>query len=126
MYNNDSFEKVKFHPDIAEYFKELPSYNKHIKKPKIKKQWFAFWTSFFRRTERNKSKLCVWKIRNELQSWNNWKKDPIKQLEGSKSSIKDLFSDFLNEAKGFKYQITLKVTLKKYKQNGEIEFRPIY
>ena len=38
MYNNDSFEKVKFHPDIAEYFKELPSYNKHIKKPKIKKQ----------------------------------------------------------------------------------------
>ena len=126
MYNNDSFEKVKFHPDIAEYFKELPSYNKHIKKPKIKKQWFAFWTSFLRRTERNKSKLCVWKIRNELQSWNNWKKDPIKQLEGSKSSIKDLFSDLLNETKGFKYQITLKVTLKKYKPNGEIEFRPVY
>ena len=41
------------------------------------------------------------------------RKDPINQLEASKSSIKDLFSDLLNETKGFKYQITLKVTLKK-------------
>ena len=54
------------------------------------------------------------------------KKDVIKQLEASKSSIKDLFSDLLNETKGFKYQITLKVTLKKYKPNKEIEFRPVY
>ena len=29
-------------------------------------------------------------------------KDPIKQLEASKSGIKDLFSDLLNEAKNFK------------------------
>ena len=36
------------------------------------------------------------------------KKDPIRQLEASKSSIKDLFSDPLNETKGFKYQITFK------------------
>ena len=41
------------------------------------------------------------------------KKDPIKQLEASKSSNKDLFSDLLNETKCFKYQITLKVMLKK-------------
>ena len=40
------------------------------------------------------------------------KKDPIVQLEASKSSIKDLFSDLLNETKGFKYQITVKVLLK--------------
>ena len=40
-------------------------------------------------------------------------RDPIRQLEASKSSIKDLFSDFLNETKGFKYQITLKVILEK-------------
>ena len=44
----------------------------------------------------------------------------------SKSSIKDLFNDLLNETKGFKYQITLKVSLKKYKPNGEIEFTPVY
>ena len=54
------------------------------------------------------------------------KKDPIKQLKASKSSVKDLFSDLLSKAKGFKYQITLKVMLKKYKPNGEIKFRPVY
>ena len=40
------------------------------------------------------------------------RKNPIVQLEASKSSIKDLFSDLLNETKGFKYQITVKVLLK--------------
>ena len=53
------------------------------------------------------------------------KKDPIKQLETSKSSFKDELSDLLNETKGFKYKITLKVMLKKYKPNGQIEFRPV-
>ena len=52
------------------------------------------------------------------------KKDVIIQLEASKSSIKDLFIDLLNETRGFKYQITVKVLLKKYKSNGEIEFTP--
>ena len=33
------------------------------------------------------------------------KKDSIKQLEASKSSIKDLFSDLLNETKGFTSQM---------------------
>ena len=50
----------------------------------------------------------------------------IVQLQASKSSIKDLFNDLLNETKGFKYQITVKVLLKKYKSNGEIEFAPVY
>ena len=40
------------------------------------------------------------------------KKDLIVQLEESKSSIKDLFNDLLNQTKGFKYQITVKVLLK--------------
>ena len=40
------------------------------------------------------------------------RKDPIVQLEASKSNIKDLFSDLLNETKGFKYQITVKISLK--------------
>ena len=44
----------------------------------------------------------------EDMQWVCRKKDPIKQLEASKSSIEDLFSDLLNETKGFKYQITLK------------------
>ena len=53
-------------------------------------------------------------------------KDLIVQLEASKSSIKDLFNDLLNGTKGFKYQITVKALLKKYKSNGEIEFAPAY
>ena len=35
------------------------------------------------------------------------------QLEASKLSTKDLFSDLINEIKGFKYQITVKILLKK-------------
>ena len=41
------------------------------------------------------------------------RKDAIVQLEASKLSIRELFSDLLNETKGFKYQITEKVLLKK-------------
>ena len=41
------------------------------------------------------------------------KKDPLIQLEASKTRIHDLFKDLLDETKGFKYKITLKVMLKK-------------
>ena len=53
------------------------------------------------------------------------KKHPLSQLETSKSSIKDLFNDILDETKGFKYQITVKILLKKYK-GTEIEFSPVF
>ena len=52
--------------------------------------------------------------------------DPIVQLEAIKSSIKDLFSDLLNETKSFKYQFIVKILFKKYKLNGEIEFARVY
>ena len=48
------------------------------------------------------------------------------QLESSKSSIKDLFKDLLNEMKGFKYQITVAVLLSKEKGNGDIECSSVY
>ena len=54
------------------------------------------------------------------------KKDAIVQLEASKLSIKNFFCDLLNETKGFKYQITVKVLLKKCKLNGEIELAAVY
>ena len=47
------------------------------------------------------------------------RKDPIVQLEASKLSTKDSFSDLINKIKGFKYEITVNVLLKKYKPNGE-------
>ena len=53
------------------------------------------------------------------------KKDSSSQLEANKLSIKDLFHDLLNETKGFKNQITVKVLLKKYK-SSEIDFFPVY
>ena len=40
----------------------------------------------------------------------------------SKPSIEDLFKDLLDEIKGFKYQITLKLLLSKYKENTDREF----
>ena len=45
------------------------------------------------------------------------KKNPILQLEASKLSIKNLFSDLLNKIKDFKCQITVEILLKKYKHN---------
>ena len=42
-------------------------------------------------------------------------KDPLVQLEASKSSIKDLFKDLLSRSNSFKYQITMKVLLRKHK-----------
>ena len=42
-------------------------------------------------------------------------KDPLAQLQASISSIQDLFKDLLDEIEGFKYQITMKVLLKKRK-----------
>ena len=53
-------------------------------------------------------------------------KDLIVQFEGGKLSIKNFFRYLLIEMKGFKYQITVKILLKKYKPNGEIEFAPVY
>ena len=44
-------------------------------------------------------------------------KDPLVQLEASKSSIKDLFNGLLNKMKGFKYQITTAILLSKEKGN---------
>ena len=53
-------------------------------------------------------------------------KDPLAQLEATKSSIKDLFKDLLNEMKGFKNQITVAVLLSKEKENGSTEYSPVY
>ena len=53
-------------------------------------------------------------------------KDPLVQLEASKSSIKGLFKDLLDEMKGFKYQITVAILLSKDKMNEDAEYSPVY
>ena len=109
-------EKFKSHPHVVDYFKELPFYNGYIEKPKTKRLKNIDLLSELPFYE----ELNVIKTNHAFRGYAMSykveiieKKDPIKQLEASKSSIKDLFSDLLNETKGFKYQITLKVMLKK-------------
>ena len=53
-------------------------------------------------------------------------KNPLVKLEASKLSIKDLFKHLLNEMEDFKYQITVTLVLCKHKQNGDIEYAPVY
>ena len=110
--------KIKYH-SYVEYFKDLPFNNKPIEKPKIKRLKNIDLLSELPFYE----ELNVIKTNHAFRGYAMSykveiieKKDPIKQLEASKSSIKDLLSDLLNETKGFKYQITLKVTLKNTSQ----------
>ena len=48
------------------------------------------------------------------------------QLYSSKGRITELFGELLSEMKGFKYQITLFVTLKKSKLDGTVEYATVY
>ena len=111
-----ALKKVKSHPDVVDYFKELPFYNKHIEKPKIKRLKNIDLLSELPFYEELNVIKTDHAFRGYAMSYKDEiieKKDPIKQLDASKSSIKDLFSDLLiNKIKGFKYQITLKVMLK--------------
>ena len=129
MYKMAVLSKIKSHSDAVDYFKELPFYNKPIKKPKVKRL-------------KNIDQLIELPFYEQLdviktdQAFSGYamsykveivdKKDLIVQLEASKSSIKDLFNDLLNETKGFKYQIPVNVLLKKYEHNGETEFATVY
>ena len=110
-------------------FKELPFYNAPIEKPRIKylsdinllaELPFYKQLSIIKTSQAFKGYAISYKA-DIIE-----RKDPILQLEVSKLSIKKLFSDLLDEIKGFNYQITVKVLLKKYKLNEEIEFAPVY
>ena len=111
------------------YFKELPFFNVSIDKPKIKRLTninLLDELPFYERLSVIKTDQAFSGYARSYKVEIVERKDPIVQLEASKLSIKDLFSNLVNEMKGFKYQITLKVLLKKYKPNGEIEFTPVY
>ena len=98
------------------YFKELPFYNKSIEKPRIKRLTdvnllaelpFYKQLSIIKTNQIFKGYEISYKV--EIVE----KKYPIVQLEAGKSSIKDLFSDLLYKTKGFKYQNTVQILLKK-------------
>ena len=107
--------KIKPPFNAVDYFKELPLYNKPIKKPKVKRlenidrlAELSFYEqlSVIKTNQTFRGYAMLYKV--EIIE----RKDLIVQLETSKSSIKDLFSDLFNETKGFKYHITVKLLLK--------------
>ena len=120
--------KIKSHSNAVDYFKELPFYNKPIKKRKVKRlknidrlAELPFYEQLsVIKTDQARADAMPYEVQIIKR------KVLIVQLEASKSSIKDLLSDLLNVTKGFKYQITVNVLLKKYNLNGEIEFAPAY
>ena len=107
--------------EVKRLFQKLLLYNVLIEKPTIKHledidllHEFSFYDALsivkrsqeFRRYERS----------YEIDIIDS--KDPLSQLEASKSRIKNMFKDLLDETKGFKYQITVKVLLRKHEENG--------
>ena len=86
---------IKTDSDAIHYFKELPFYNKPIEQLGVTKTDQAF-----------SGYAVTYKVEKVER------KDPIVQLKASKVSIKNLFSDLLNETKNFKYQMTINVLLK--------------
>ena len=108
--------KIKSHSNAVDYFKKLPFYNKPIKKPKVKHlkniDWLAeppFYgqLSLIKTNQAFRGYTMSYKV--EIIE----RKYPIVKLEATKSSIKNYFSDLLNETKYFKYQITVNILLKK-------------
>ena len=94
--------------DFINYFKEFPFYKIYIEKPKTKRLKNIDLLSelpFYKELRvvktdkafRGDAMACKAKLID--------KKDPLLQLEASKSSIKDLLNDLLDETNGFKFQI---------------------
>ena len=123
------FSKIKSHSDGIHYFKELPLYNKPMEKPKVKCLKNIDWLAellFYEQLSLIKTDQAFRGYAMSYKVLIVERKDPIVQLEASKLSIKNLYNNLLNDAKGFKYQIFVDVLLKKYKHNRETEFWPVY
>ena len=108
--------KIKSHSDVVDYLKELSFYNKPIKKPNVKRLKNIDWLAelpFYEQLVAIKTNQVFRGYAMSYKVEIIERKDQIVQLEESKSSIKNLFSDLLNETKGFKYQISVKVFFKK-------------
>ena len=115
--------------EAKELFQILPFYNVLIEKPKIKPLSnieFLHELPFY-------DELSVVEISKAFKRYARAykieiidSKDPLAQLEASKSSIEYLFKDLLNEMKDFKCQITVTVLLSKRKINGDIEYPLVY
>ena len=96
--------KNKSHSDVIDYFKELPFYNKPIKKPKVKRlkdidQLIEL--PFYEQLDVIKTDEAFSGYAMSYKVQIVERKDPIVQLKASKLSIKNLFNHILNETKRF-------------------------
>ena len=115
--------KIKSNADAVNYFKELPFYNKPIEKPKVKRLKNIDWLAelpFYEQLSSIKTNQAFRGYAVSCKVKIIERRVLIVQLEASKSSIKDLFTDLLNETKGFKYQITIKILLKNISTMGKL------
>ena len=90
------------------YFKELPFYNEPIKKPKIKRlknNELLAELPFFEQLSIIKTNQAFQGYAMSYKAELIKKKDPVIQLEASKSSIKDLFSNLLNEKRALSIRL---------------------
>ena len=102
MYKMAILSKIKSYSDVIDYFKELPFCNKPIKKPVKRLKNIDPLAEQLSVTETDQAfKGYVMSYKVKIVG----KKDPIVQLEAIKLSIKNLFSDLLNESKGFKIRL---------------------
>ena len=114
--------------DAKKLFQILPFYNTFIKKPEIKKLSSIKLSQerpFYDELNIVKNSTFSGYARSYKVETVD-KKDPIVQLKASELSFKNLFKDLLNKIKGFKYQITLEGLLSKMKNDGNIEYSPVY
>ena len=101
MHKNGSIVKNWY----FECFKELPFYNKPIKKPKVKRLKNIDWLTelpFYEQLSVIKTDQAFRGYAMSCKVEMIERKDPIAQLEASKLSIKGLFNDLFNKTKGFK------------------------
>ena len=115
--------------EAKKLFKEPPCYNASIEKPYIKRlnninllQELPFYDelNIIKTSKAFKDYVKSYSI--EIIN----SKGPSIRFKISKSSIKGFFKHFLDEVKGFKCQMTLRVLLNKYKENTDREFTTVY
>ena len=114
------------HWDANKIFQLLPFYGSYIEKLKVKK----LNNVQLLRELPFRDELIIVKNKIAFSGYARSYKIEIVvvifQLKFCEISIKKLFRDLLVELKGFKYQITLAVLLSKVKNDGEVEYSPVY
>ena len=117
------------HWDANKVFQVLPFFNTFIDKPEVKNLsnvQLLKELPFYDKLSIVKNKTAFSGYAQSYKVEIVDKRDVVTQLKASKVSIKELFKDLLIELKGFTYQNTLVVLLNKVKNNGEIEYSPVY